>query len=261
MQANIIGIGYFSSSRFNLTEITKDSDFGILKKHEKGFLLFEFNHSQYFYIKDFGGLAFIGMDQIRIQKILDILTKRYAAEIVQYSDSLKVFENITKKDDVSGELNVQKLNLDIIHIVLLNLAQSASLFYYQSLSVKLLEETRIHTNELEKHGKVSLKRKDLLKYIGSTLNLKNKISENLYVFESPMLAYENPELSKIDSRITEDLEINIRYKGLKEQLNIVHENLDLFKDISLHQHSSNLEWIIIVLILFEVIHVIFEKLI
>jgi len=195
------------------------------------------------------------VEESHLKLILKILKEKYAAVIVNESDSLNIYEHSSDKEFGFGELQITEFSIDMVHIIALNLAQSAALFYYQSLSDKLLEDTRIHTNQLESTGKVSLRKKELLKYIGSTLNLKNKISENLYVFESPMLAYENSELSKIDSIISEDLEIKLRYNGVREQLNIVHENLDLFKDISLHQHSSKLEWIIIILILFEVIHV------
>ena len=160
-----------------------------------------------------------------------------------------------------GQVDVVELSLDMAHIIALNLAQSAALFHYQSIADNLIENTKEHTSELESKGKLSMNRKRLLKYIGATLNVKNKISENLYVFASPMLAYENQSLSRVDNHLADDLEIQLRHNSVKEQLNIVKENLDLFKDLSLHQHSSNLEWIIILLILFEVIHVMVDKII
>ena len=259
MNSEIQALGYFSSNRFNLKEIALEPSFGAIEKSEKGYVLFKISKSEYLYIKDFGGLAFLGVEKAKVSSILNLLQTKYQAVVAQESDSLIIHEKGIDQQKKTEGLCVLIMNIDIVHIVALNLAQSATLFYYQSLSDKLLEETRVHTNELESKGKVSLRKKELLKYIGSTLNIKNKIVENLYVFESPMLAYENAELSKIDSLLLEDLEIKMRYNGIKEQLNIVHENLDLFKDISLHQHSSNLEWIIIVLILFEVIHVIIEN--
>ena len=94
-----------------------------------------------------------------------------------------------------------------------------------------------------------------MRYIGSTLNIKNKISENLYIFDSPMMAWQDERMNQINARLNEDFEIHYRYNSIKEQLNVIQENLELFKDINLHNHSSFLEWIIILLILFEVIHV------
>lgn len=49
---------------------------------------------------------------------------------------------------------------------------------------------------------------------------------------------------------TRELDITLR-RYIQENLSIVQENLELFKDLSQHIHSAQLEWIIIILILFE----------
>lgn len=260
MSKDLNGIGYFSSTRIPLNDLAHDNHYGTLVKREKGFILFQYSDSTYIYVKDFGGIAFIYSDDGKPEKFLKQLQTDYGAKIIDQTDTIEIKVG-DKEQDGFGKINIESLDTDSVHIIALNLANSATLFYYQELSDKLIEDTRVHTSELELKGKVSLGRKKLMKYIGSTLNLKNKISENLYVFETPMLAYENERLGNIDSRLRDDLEIQLRYNGIKEQLNIIHENLDLFKDLSLHKHSSNLEWIIILLILFEVVHVLVEKII
>jgi uncharacterized Rmd1/YagE family protein len=52
----------------------------------------------------------------------------------------------------------------------------------------------------------------------------------------------------------------VRFRNIQEGLEIVKENLDLFKDIMQHSKSLVLEWIIIILILVEVINLFAEKL-
>ena len=39
------------------------------------------------------------------------------------------------------------------------------------------------------------------------------------------------------------------------------ENLEMFKDLYQHSHSSTLEWIIIILIAIEIVGFVFEKLV
>jgi uncharacterized Rmd1/YagE family protein len=51
----------------------------------------------------------------------------------------------------------------------------------------------------------------------------------------------------------------VRFRNIQEGLEIVKENLDLFKDIMQHRKSTVLEWIIIILILVEVVNLIAEK--
>ncbi|MGK0315304.1 MAG: putative Rmd1/YagE family protein [Saprospiraceae bacterium] len=250
----------FNMSRLPLNKIVEEFELGNLSKREKSFLLYQFGKDKYIYLKDYGGLTFLGLDADEHNRVLTQLSNSFKLELSEYIDEIIVYEG-SHNEEKYGEINIDKLTVEVAHIICLNLAQSAALFHYQSLSDNLLENTRQHTNELEHKGTVSLKRKKLMKYIGSTLNIKNKISENLYVFDTPMLAYENAEINKVDTHLNDELEIKYRYNAIKEQLNIIQENLDLFKDMNMHQHSSNLEWIIILLILFEVIHVVIDQII
>ena len=55
-------------------------------------------------------------------------------------------------------------------------------------------------------------------------------------------------------------DLQVRFRNIQEGLEIVKENLDLFKDIMQHSKSLVLEWIIIILILVEVINLFAEKL-
>jgi uncharacterized Rmd1/YagE family protein len=54
-------------------------------------------------------------------------------------------------------------------------------------------------------------------------------------------------------------DLQVRFRNIQEGLEIVKENLDLFKDIMQHRKSTVLEWIIILLILVEVINLFVEK--
>ena len=92
------------------------------------------------------------------------------------------------------------------------------------------------------------------------MNLKNSIAENLFIFEVSDLAWTDKNLGKLDAKMRDELEIVTRHHGLQHSLNVISENLDFFKDILQHKHSSLLEWIIIILILFEILQVLFEKL-
>ena len=83
-----------------------------------------------------------------------------------------------------------------------------------------------------------------------------------YIFKTAHLTetWEDEYLDKIDKELKKTFDINMRYRAITEDINIVKENLELFKDLMQHQHSSMLEWIIIILILVEVVNMIIEKL-
>jgi uncharacterized Rmd1/YagE family protein len=87
------------------------------------------------------------------------------------------------------------------------------------------------------------------------LKIKNQISENLYIFDSPDITWENEALNKLNASLKQTFDLKDRYRYIHERVGILKEDLELFKDIMDHRESSKLEWIIILLILVEVVDV------
>jgi uncharacterized Rmd1/YagE family protein len=142
---------------------------------------------------------------------------------------------------------------------MLHVSQSVALDYYSEQTNKLLEETHAHTLILEQKGKLDISGRNLKRFIGKTLNLKNRIAENLYIFDSPDLTWEDEYLTKLDTGLKNTFDLQVRFRNVEEGLIIVKENLELFRDIMQHRKSTALEWVIIALILVEVINLAVEK--
>jgi uncharacterized Rmd1/YagE family protein len=139
-----------------------------------------------------------------------------------------------------------------MRLTLMHLSQSVALDFFAGLSEQIMKETRKHTNYLENKGNLDLSGKKLKRYIARVLNINNQISENLYIFDSPEVVWEDEELDRLDRSLKQIFDLKERYRTIKEQGYIIKENLSLFKDIMDHRESSRLEWIIIILILVEV---------
>ena len=54
-------------------------------------------------------------------------------------------------------------------------------------------------------------------------------------------------------------DLQIRYRNIQEDLQIIKENLELFKDLMQYKKSNLLEWIVILLILIEVVNLVVDK--
>ena len=224
-------------------------------RKDNSFRLYQSDQS-YFYFKEYGGVVFINSTEENERKIMQELFHGNAPTFLIERYTINIDRDNTPDIDFTT-IYIPEINHDFIHLICLNLAQSVALDHYQSLSDNLLEGTNDLSKHLEATGRIKLSRKKLSQFIGRTMNLKNRIAENLYIFEAPPLAWSDEKLSYLDEKMNKELDFRNRHSSVQHSLNVVKENLEVFIDMLQHQHSSLLEWIIIVLILVEVIHLFF----
>lgn len=223
-------------------------------KADSTFLLYHFEENSFVYVKDFGCLTFINVDDEKIASVLDQLPQGSDATIAYDTFTIRVDNKVEMWVDFDTVV-IPSLDVDLIHIIALNLAQSAALTHYQNITDEILEKTRRLSTHLEVTGEVKLTRRKLSKFIGQTMSLRNRIADNLYIFEAPPLAWKEARLNELDSKLSEELDFENRYRGMQASLSVIRENHDFYKDVLQHKHSSLLEWIIIILILFEVVQI------
>ncbi len=227
-------------------------------------LFYQFEGHKYLYAFKYGIICVFDYSSNELEhlkkKMLPVLKgKKTIGSLV--SETLEIN---TKGDGFSTDfetVTLKELNAENLRLVLLNLSQSVALDHYANITEQLLEDTRQHTNYLEHHGKLDIGGKKLKRYIGKVLNVKNKISENLYIFDSPDVALDDEVLNGFNLELKIKFDLKDRYQIISQQVDIIKENLDLFKDIMFHKESSKLEWIIIVLIVIEVIDLFILKII
>lgn len=259
MMKNFKVIAYHLGNRIDLKAFRLSSKQQLLKR-EHSFLLYEVAEEAYIYLKDYGSIVFLNCKDDLISQVLNSVIVNNVREDSLLTETYTIsFGNTIEVD--FDKIQIHELSVDTAHIIMLNLAQSVALKYYLNSAAALHESTLIYAKQLEETGHIKLSKKHMRIFIGKTMNLKNSIAENLFIFDSSDLAWSNESLSKLDYQIKDELDIVNRHNGIQYNLNVIKENLDLFKDILQHKYSSMLEWIIIILILFEVIQVIVEKLI
>lgn len=175
------------------------------------------------------------------------------------SEEFEVESNAQENKFGFNKIEIVKPDIEVLRLIMLNVSQSVSLDYYSELTNGLQEETHSHTLALERRGRLNISGKNLKMYIGKTLNLKNRIAENLYIFDSPPETWEDENLSRIDLGLKKTFDLQERYRDIREGLEIIGENLELFKDLLQYRNSTVLEWIVIILVALEVINLIIKE--
>ncbi|WP_224485579.1 RMD1 family protein [Robertkochia aurantiaca] len=158
-----------------------------------------------------------------------------------------------------NRLTLPELHPNYIDVLMGSLAHSVVLDRYTSIAETLLKETNRYTDQLEVSGRLSLGGTRLVRVIARVMNVKNRLAANLSLLDNNDLTWEDEVLYRLDKDLRNTFDLNERNRYLREQLAHVKENLELFKDIMQHRESTFLEWIIIALILFEVVHTLLEK--
>ena len=224
-------------------------------------LFYKTDDEQYLYIFKYGVVCFLNFSDIGVSSYLQFIAP-YCKNLFPESLSEEFEIEINAKENKIGynKIEIVKSDIDVLRLVMLNVSESVALDYYSAQTNKLLEEANYHTQILEKKGRLDISGNNLKKYIGKTLLIKNRIAENLYIFDSPPETWEDESLNKIHNDLSRTFDLQERFRHVSEGLAIVKENLELFKDLLQHRNSNVLEWIVIGLITFEVLHVIFAGL-
>jgi uncharacterized Rmd1/YagE family protein len=207
-----------------------------------------------------GVVSFYGDDPLEITAMLKFLKaycRNYFPEAL--SDEFLIETGAKENKIRYNKVEVVEESLDICRMIMLNVSQSVTLDYYSEQTDALLAETNHHTQILEKSGKFAISDANLRKYIGKTLLLKNRIAENLYIFDSPPETWEDEQLDRLHSELKKNFDLQERFRSVSEGLAIVKENLELFKDFLQYRKSNLLEWIVIMLIAVEVVNFLIEK--
>ena len=216
--------------------------------------------AKYLYVLAYGVVAFEGYDDAGMNDAIAFI-KPFCRTFLD----AKLREEFVIHESPGGDrfgyndADLTRVNPDVLRIVMLNVAQSVAMDYFTQQADALLEETNRHTLRLERDGKTDISGKRLIRFIGRTLNVKNRIAESLYILDSPEETWEDEYLSTIDSALKRTFEINARHRNIDLELQLVKDNLEVVKDLVYHRESKVLEWIIIALILVEVLNLFVEK--
>ncbi len=224
-------------------------------------LFYSIGADKYQYYFNYGVIVFSGHTDEEIKlaiKTVSAFLKNPSTNLMRDDHEIEV-----KEGEMMFEFNqvvVERLDSKVIRIAMLNIAQSVALDHYHEVTENLLTEIRGFTNQLEATGKLSINRRNMLKFIGKALNTQNDIADNIYIFDAPELVWDDEYLDRLNKGLMKHFDLRVRFSEIEYTLRIIEDNLSVFREISNQRISNTLEWIIIILILVEVFDLFISKL-
>ena len=248
---------FYMAEGIRLKEL-KEAYTGTLLQETPFEVFYRVDEDCYFYVFDYGAVVFANMDDIGMSKHLALL---HPICFRPLSEKLRDdFEIILKPDEPLhfgfDSLSCPRISEDVAKIVMMNVAHSVSMDFYARRVEELLAEIHVFTNQMEQEGTIHISRSNMIKFIGRMLNSKNRIIENLFIFDSPDVTWEDEYLDRMHHGLARTFEIQSRFKEVEYTFKVIEDNLSVFRELYLHRESSKLEWIIIALICIEVLDMI-----
>ena len=156
-----------------------------------------------------------------------------------------------------------KINLDTIYLNDSSTTSKIAISQALAQNVKLQQfeeevQTTIENNshiplQLSTTGKIKLNKKKISKKIGELFLVKTKINLHYDLLDTPEFFWEYPQYENQYEKTIKYLDIKSRVEVLNKKVEIIQELLHVLGDEQKHKYSSFLEWIIIILIAFEII--------
>jgi uncharacterized Rmd1/YagE family protein len=102
--------------------------------------------------------------------------------------------------------------------------------------------------------------KEIKKLIGSIVQLQFTVSTAGLAEDRPDMFWDEPRLAQFYTKTAVYLELDDRWNVLSEKLDSLHKMTELLRDEVNTRQSHALEWVIILLIVFEIVWAFFDKL-
>ncbi len=185
-----------------------------------------------------------------------ILTTLRSYEEGPYENSEKdllMYSYGEKNSVLDDHITLASTELDIKLAFSHGIAQSVKLSVFEAIVKKTIETTRTIPEHLSKYGRVPLSRKEIRRKMGDLFMVRSSINLHFEVLDVPEYFWEHSELEPIYTLIANYLDLETRVEVLNQRLDVVHDLFEVLANELNHQYSSRLEWIIILLIVFEVV--------
>lgn len=141
------------------------------------------------------------------------------------------------------------INLSMAHA----LSQSVKLRAFELAIMDTIEVTRNLTDQLEYEGKTSLSHQGLAQMVGHLFAARQSINLHTDILDTPEFFWRRPKYERYYQMVASFLDLTTRIAILNRRLDVIQELYQMLSDELRHEHSSRLEWIVIVLIMLEVV--------
>lgn len=133
------------------------------------------------------------------------------------------------------------------------LAHSVKMSFYQRLLFDMTDKYSYIVRQLAETGRINLRRKEIAQIIGAIFWVKSSVNLRSEYLHIPHYFWQHTSLESTYLMVERYMDLSKRLSMLNQKLDILNEIFNLLSNELQHQHSTKLEWVIIILITVEII--------
>jgi uncharacterized Rmd1/YagE family protein len=225
-------------------------------------LVLEPHPGSFVFLSRFGAVVFWNCPTALIRQVHDELRSLPGLNQLeeQARDFLKV--RIGAAEDTVGfsEVRLQGFTLEKLRIVSLALAQSVALDHFEGEVSRAMARFRPVVETLSHDGRLVLPHQEVLRLVGFSLEVRAAVLDNLTLFDDPPETWESESLAHLDSALYGQFDLAERLGAIREKLSYLQDAGATFLGLLDTRKGRKLEWIIILLIFFELLLFIWKDL-
>lgn len=222
------------------------------------------NHSEMILVFSFGSVVFINIEEINLMKLFFEYIRKFEPEIDlskvnRYTDDYSIHRkeetNIELTDEYVIVPEYEDYYPELISTVL---AKSVALEKTEEQLEKIHDKLEGMIDRLEK-GKLRIGNKELARTTAKIIRHEYNTTSYIMILDKPDITWKISTANDFYESMVEFFELNDRYKILKEKTEILYNIMGGFTNISHSIRGLFVEWVIVLLILFEIVLTLVEK--
>lgn len=173
---------------------------------------------------------------------------------------IDVIPGASEHVDPDGTVVLAEITAERLQIVADVLAKDLMLEYFEIKAAGVFDRVEPLARRLKHHGQRDFKIKELLSQIGDVLLTQHRMVGRVEMMEKPEVLWNRPELENIFGRLEREYEIRERSQALDRKLEVIGRTAETLLDLVHNRRGYRVEWYIVLLIVFEILLTLGEKL-
>lgn len=157
-------------------------------------------------------------------------------------------------------IHLKRWDIEHLQMIADIFAKSVVLSYYEQRMADIFDRIEPVAAQLQQGGPKDRQARDLLKHIGDTLSIQRKMVGQVEIDDKPDILWDNPDLERLYQRLENEYDLRERHQALRDKLDMVYRTAETMLGLLQNNRSLRVEWYIVILIVFEIIVSMGEKL-